>query len=56
MEMSCQDSTYYTPIALTHFRSIEIEGRTGVSGSIALHGNKPPCFGWCGFCGVSLLF
>ena len=53
MEMSCKDSTYYFPIALDLFYSVEMEGRTGISGSIAVHGTPPPCGGYCGCCSVS---
>lgn len=52
MEMSCNDATYYIPISMSFFRSIELNGRTGVSGSISVHGNPPPCNGLFGLCGV----
>lgn len=51
MEMSCNDSTYFLPIPLSAFKSIEMEGRTGVSGSISTHASTPPCKGWLGCCG-----
>lgn len=51
MEMSCKDNTYYTPINLSLFRSIEMEGGTGVSGSISVHATPPPFKGYLGCCG-----
>ena len=54
MEMSCQDSTYYTPISLSLLQSIEIEGKTGVSGSVAMHSSPPPCGGLCGCFGAGV--
>eukprot|EP00112_Aurelia_sp_Birch-Aquarium-sp1_P004343 Seg149.11 transcript_id=Seg149.11/GoldUCD/mRNA.D3Y31 product="hypothetical protein" protein_id=Seg149.11/GoldUCD/D3Y31 len=52
MEMSCKDTTYYFPISLDLFHSVEMEGRTGISGSIAVHGTPPPCGGYCGCCSL----
>lgn len=51
MSMSCSDSVYYLPIPLKFFRSIEVQGQTGASGSISVHAQAPPCNGWCGLCG-----
>eukprot|EP00794_Sanderia_malayensis_P012267 gene12267-13532_t len=53
MEMSSKDATFYKPIPLSNFKSIEIDGRTGVSGSISMHGSKPPFRGLCGICGCT---
>jgi len=51
MSLTCSDSVYYLPIPLRCFRSVEVKGQTGASGSISLHAQDPPCRGWCGICG-----
>ena len=52
MSLTCSDSVYYLPIPLRCFRSVEVKGQTGATGSISLHAQDPPCRGWCGVCGV----
>lgn len=56
IEMSCGDATTYLPIPLANFRSVEMEGRSGVAGSISIHGQPPPCKGYFGCFGVNLQF
>eukprot|EP00794_Sanderia_malayensis_P012268 gene12268-13533_t len=51
MEMSCKDATFYKPIPLANLKSVEIDGRVGVSGSISIHASDPPLRGLCGLCG-----
>ena len=53
MEMSCKDATYYFYIPLELFRSVEMDGSAGNSGSVEVHGNDEGC---CCCCGVSRLF
>eukprot|EP00795_Rhopilema_esculentum_P008239 gene8239-14181_t len=51
LEMSCKDATYYFPISLENFKSVELDGRSGISGTISIHASKPPCAGCCGMFG-----
>lgn len=53
LQTSCNDTTYYLPIPLRCLRSIEMSGKTGVQGVLAVHGVAPCCGGLCGFCGLS---
>lgn len=53
LQLACQDCTYYLPIGLRNFKSVEINGHTGVSGEITVSGSPPCCFGLCGLLGVS---
>ena len=53
MEMSCKDATYYFYIPLELFRSVEMDGSAGNSGSVEVHGNDEGC---CCCCGVSIPF
>ena len=53
LNASCGDTTYYQPIPLRYLRSVEMEGHTGVSGTISIHGVQACCCGLCGICGVS---
>ena len=52
MALACSDSLYYLPLPLRLFRSVEVKGQTGVSGTISLHGQEPACPS-CDLFGVS---
>lgn len=51
LQLGCQDCTYYLPIGLRNFKSVEINGQTGVSGEITVSGSAPCCCGLCGLLG-----
>jgi hypothetical protein len=53
IETSLGDSTSYLPIPLRFLRSVEMNGQTGVKGSIMINPQAPCCCGLCGWCGVS---
>ena len=49
---SYHDNTFYQPIALKNFLSVEINGSSGMSGSINVTAQQPCCAGYCACLGV----
>ncbi|EDO43575.1 predicted protein [Nematostella vectensis] len=52
LNASLGDSTFYLPIPLRLFRSVEMNGKSGVSGEVMISGKEPACGGFCGICGM----